>query len=470
MECGFSKVCITPKLGSIMAGTMELKHATGVLDDLYARATSFYDGEKRALLISLDLCYMSTEVNDACRIRISKECGIDIDSIMLTCTHTHAGPLASVKIAEAHGYCAEDIKLVSEYCDFVTEKICEAARLSFENLAPAKFYTATDKVEGIAHIRRYRLRDGSVATNPGMDWNSSGDPITCCPIPDNTDVLEALGTPNETVKILKIEREGEKDICFVNYALHATTAHVRKISADFPGVLCSIVEKAIDGVNCVFIQSAQGDICQINRNPSEAEKKFLTEDNENAGETLNKAKQVGQVLAGAVLKNYMLMKEIDAEGISFGKQELKLPANKKSTDNYEEALKITKIHAEGKHHELPYEGMALVTFLANASRIVRMKTAPDFFNYSLFAITLGDFAFLGLPGELFTGLGDKIRELSPYDDLMLCAITNVRSTYFLTDKAHMEGGYEAVTSNVGVGAEAVMADGAKTLLEKMKKR
>ena len=122
MECGFSKVCITPKLGSIMAGTMELKHATGVLDDLYARAISFYDGEKRALLISLDLCNMSTEVNDACRIRISEECGIDIDSIMLTCTHTHAGPMASVKIAEANGYCAEDIKLVSEYCDFVLNK------------------------------------------------------------------------------------------------------------------------------------------------------------------------------------------------------------------------------------------------------------------------------------------------------------------------------------------------------------
>lgn len=470
MKCGFSRVKITPKIGAVMAGTMELKHATGVLDDLYARAVSFDDGEKKALIISIDLCNMATDVHNECRKRISEKCNIDIDSIMLTCVHTHAGPLASVEQAIQSKYCKEDVDQVREYCDFLMEKICEAARLSFDNLATAKFYTATDKAEGIAHIRRYRLRDGSVATNPGMDWNCSGDPITCCPIPDNADVLEALGKPNETVKILKIVREGERDICIVNFGLHATSAHVRKISADYPGRLCNIVERCIDNVNCVFIQGAEGDIAQINRNPSEAEKRFLTEDNENAGETLNKTTQIAQVLAASVLKKYMLAESIDAERISFGKQEIKLPANKKAGDNYEEALKTVKLHEAGRHHELPYDGMELVTYLANAKRIVRMNNEPDFFEYSFFAITLGDFAFLGLPGELFTGLGDKIREVSPYDDLMLCAITNVRSTYFLTDKAHMEGGYEAVTSNVGVGAEAIMADGAKTLLEKMKKR
>ena len=468
IRCGFSKTLITPKLGTVMAGTMELKYTEGVLDDLYARAISFDDGEKKALLVSIDLCHMGTDVNNECRKRISCECGIDYDAIMLTCTHTHAGPVTTVEGAVNIRYRDEDVKRIKEYRDFLIERICEAARGAFENSVPSKFYIAVDKAEGIAHVRRYRLKDGSVATNPGMDWNSSGDPITCCPIPDNTDVLEALGRPNETVKILKILREGEKDICLVNYALHATTAHVRKVSADFPGKLCSIVERAIDGVECVFLQSAQGDICQINRYPSEAEKKFLTEDNENAGETLNKARHVAQVLAASVLKNYMTAREIDANKISFGAFPLELPANKKPDDNYEEALRIQRLHEEGRHHELPYQGMELVTVLADARRIVRMNAESDTFRYSYFAIAFEDLVFLGLPGEFFAGIGDGILESSPYANTLLCAITNVKSTYFLTDAAYLEGGYEALTCNTGIGTEKILIQGAKKFLEDLK--
>ncbi|MBE6534916.1 MAG: hypothetical protein E7678_08155, partial [Ruminococcaceae bacterium] len=425
MKCGFSKVCITPKIGTVMGGTFELKHAEGILDELYARAVSFDDGERKSIIVSLDLCLMGTDVNDECRARISRECNVDIDAIILTCTHTHSGPLVwGYENLENGTYSQDDVKLLLEYRAFLIDKICAAARLSVDSLLPAKFYTATDKAEGIAHIRTFRMQDGRVVTNPGMDWNCSGDPITCCPIPDNTGVDHPLFAPNETVKILKIERDGGEDVCLVNFALHATCTHLRKISADFPGFLCSIVEHAIDNVNCVFIQSAQGDVAQINRNPSEAEKRFLTEDNRSHGETRNKARQVGQVLAASVLKNYMTAEEIATDKISFAKKELAIPANK-DDGNYDEALKITRMHEEGRHHELPYDGMDLVTFVANAERIVRMKSAPDFFKYSFFAMTIGDFAFLGIPGEVFTEIGNMIREASPYEHLMLCGISNV---------------------------------------------
>jgi len=465
MKCGFSKVCITPNVGDVMGGTYELKHAEGVLDELYARAVSFDDGEKKSIIVSLDLCYMGTEECDGARERISHECGVDIDAIMLTCTHTHSGPLASYAMAES--YSKEDKKLVFDYCAILVDRICEAARRAFDSLLPAKFYTATDKAEGIAHVRTFRMKDGSVVTNPGMDWNSSGDPITCCPIPDNTGVESPLFIPNETVKILKIKREGGEDVCLVNFALHATCTHLRKISADFPGFLCSTVERAIDNVNCVFIQSAQGDVAQINRNPSDAEKRFLAEDNQNFGETRNKARQVGQVLAASVLKNYMTAEEVAANKISYGKKEVALPANK-DDENYEEALRVAKLHAEGRHHELPYDGMELVTFVANAERIVRMKSAPDFFKYNFFAMAIGDFAFLGIPGEVFTEIGNMIREASPYEHLMLCGISNVMSTYFPGSTAQRAGGYEVVTSNIGLGSDKIIQEGTRELLLEIK--
>ncbi len=468
MKCGFSKLCITPPIGSVMGGTMELKHADGIIDDLYVRAISFDDGKTKSIIVSLDLCYMSSEINDRARDKISRECGIDIDAIILTCTHTHAGPLANLDVAIERAYCSEDIKQITDYCDALVDKIAKAAKESFDSLLPAKFYTATDKAEGLAHVRRFRMEDGSVVTNPGMDWNVSGDPITCCPIPENTGVKEALGKPNETVKILKIKREGGTDICIVNFAMHATCCHIRKISADYPGMLCSIVERAIDNVNCVFIQSAEGDVAQINRNPSKAEREFLTEDNNSRGETCNKARHAAQVLAATVLKNYMTAEEIDAERVSFGKKELSVPSHKDDQD-YEQALKITELRKAGRHHELPYEGMMLVTVVANARRVVAMKTAPDFFKYTLFAITVGDFAFLAIPGEVFTEIGNMMREASPYEHIMLCGLSNTMTTYFPSTTAYSEGGYEVVNSKIGPGTDAVMAKGARELLLEMKK-
>ena len=471
MKCGFSKVCITPEVGTIMGGTYEIKRAEGILDDLYIRAVSFDDGRVKSIIVSFDLCLMGTEENDEIRERISKENGIDVDAIMLTCTHTHSGPLTwgYEDFDKNEHYTEEDINRLRDYRKFLIEKACEAAKASFASLLPAKFYTATDKAEGLAHVRRFRMEDGSVVTNPGMDWNVSGDPITCCPIPDNTGVKEALGKPNETVKIVKIKRAGAEDVCLLNFAIHATCTHLRKISADFPGFLCNIVERSIDNVNCVFIQSAQGDVAQINRNPSKAEREFLTEDNNTRGESRNKARHVAQVLASFVLKHYMTADEIDAEKISFGKKEMMLPANKDDA-NYEEALRIAQLYKENRHHELPYDGMQLVTVVANAERIVRMKSAPDFFKYEFFGMVIGELAFLGIPGEVFSEIGDRIREASPFEHLVLCGITNVMSTYFPSATAHSEGGYEVATSNLGAGAEAVMAEKSRELFLELKNK
>ena len=178
------------------------------------------------------------------------------------------------------------------------------------------------------------------------------------------------------------------------------------------------MERAIDKVNCVFIQSAQGDVVQINRNPSGAEREFLTEDNNTHGESRNKARHVAQVLASFVLKHYMTAEELCADKISFGKKKMALPANKDDA-SYEDALRIAKLYNENRHHELPYDGMQLVTVVANANRIVRMKSAPNFFKYEVFGMVIGELAFLGIPGEVFSEIGDRLREASPFEHLVL---------------------------------------------------
>lgn len=468
MECGFSKKITTPKVGMPMAGSYEIRYAKGVLDDLHVRALAFSDGETKAAVISVEICHMDTVIYDECRTRIANENGVDRDSVIITLTHTHSGPETNAAAKHYLEDNPDNKKIMQEYVEFLKDRICDAAREAFLDLKPAKLYSAEGHAEDVNFVRSYRMADGTVQTNPGLDWNAYPDPSTCCPIPDNTGVVHPVGKPNDTVRLLKIEREGGRDVYVVNFSCHATSVHTRKICSDYPGLICSTLEGAFGGeIDCMFLLAPAGDVCQINRNPSEEEKRFLVEDNENNSETRNKAKHIARVVSGEVLKMCMLAKEVKSDKVSFGMKELALPANKDDA-NYEEALKVVELHKAGRHHELPYEGMALVTYLANANRIVRMKTAPDFFYHKIFAISVGDFALAGLPGEPFTEIGDRILDASEYKATMLCTLTNAQTTYFATTYALGEGGYEAAASNLGPGTDDVIVDEMSSLLKEIK--
>ena len=445
LKCGFSKTCITPPLGMPIAGGLKPKYAKYVLDDLFARALVFSNCEKSSVIVSVDVCYLSNEINDECRTRISTECEIDRDAIMITCTHTHAGPLLGPNSWKSDFDTAE-------YIFEFKEKVCAAVKEAFSNLASSKFYTASGETKNLAFIRRYRMKDGSIVTNPGMH---------------NPEIDTCLGEPNETVKLLKIAREGARDIYVVNYGIHACTVGGYGISADFPGVLCSTLEGAISDIDCMFLCSAQGDVNHINVNAPPEVENLSTKDVATDSKNKLRATYIARSIAGVVLRISLLTKEVCSDKIKFGMREISVPANK-DDKNYEEALKIHELHKAGRANELPYKDMALTTVIANANRIVRMKTATDTFEYKLFAISVGDFAFVGLPGEPFTEIGNRIFASSPFEETMLCVLTNSMSTYFPTSEALRIGGYEAVTSNVGIGSDDVIVNGTKELLTELK--
>ena len=79
---------------------------------------------------------------------------------------------------------------------------------------------ARTEAKNISFVRRYRMRDGSVATNPGVN---------------NPNIDHVLGTPNETVKLLKLFREGADDIFIVSFGTHPDSVGGEYISADYMG-------------------------------------------------------------------------------------------------------------------------------------------------------------------------------------------------------------------------------------------
>ena len=54
LKTGFARLDITPALGAHLAGYFNIRAADDILDPLYVTAVAFDDGEKRAVILSVD--------------------------------------------------------------------------------------------------------------------------------------------------------------------------------------------------------------------------------------------------------------------------------------------------------------------------------------------------------------------------------------------------------------------------------
>ena len=72
LKVGYARVNITPPLGSNISGYYQVRIADGVLDELEACAVAISNGDKRAVLVSLDNLGMSRDFLDPWREEIAK--------------------------------------------------------------------------------------------------------------------------------------------------------------------------------------------------------------------------------------------------------------------------------------------------------------------------------------------------------------------------------------------------------------
>ena len=145
---------------------------------------------------------------------------------------------------------------------------------------------------------------------------------------------------------------------------------------------------------------------------------------------------------------------------------MQLPSNQEN-DRLEEATKIDELYLQGRADELPYKEMELTTVVAEAHRIVRLKDGPEHFDYNISAIKIGDLVFAGIGGEVFTAIGNRIAELSPYKDTIICCITNNYGGYVPNKEAYDEGGYEVVSSSFKKGGDDVIINGMIDMISKL---
>ena len=441
MKTGFAKTRITPPLGAPIIGYYEARFVKGVADDLFARAVAFDDGARRAVIVALDICLLPQKYFDAMKDAIAGAAGMDRDAIFINCSHTHTGPLVGGDFATRN-------HSSGEYDAFLVASVRDAALQALSDLRPSRFGIARGQAKNISFVRRYRMKDGSVATNPGV-----GNPA----------IDHALGAPNETVTLVRINREGGDGVFIVNFGTHPDSVGGELVSADYPGFACALLERALPGVRCLFLQAPQGDVNHVNVHPTAGEAALAAIDFDGVPRSLALSEHMGRSIAGAVLSICSIAEPVAADTLSYASRRVDLPSHQEN-DRLDEVRHTFEMYESGRAAELPFKEMALTTAVAEAKRIMRLEHGPESFPYLLSALRVGDLAFAGIGGEPFTEIRNRIDAGSPFKNTVQCCLTNGAGGYIPTRAAYGEGGYETASSNLKPGCDDILVEAMLELL------
>ena len=448
-KAGFSRVDITPPLGSFMPGYYKDRRAKEILDPLSINCLAFSDGVKTALVMQFDTEALSDAVADRMRDAVVKATGVAREAILLHASHTHDGGYLAMKTNNGSASAAKvgDDGVPSNatavdliYVDMCVTRTADAAVEAIRDLKPATLAYQRSEAKRISFGRRYLMKDGKVRTNPGTN---------------NPDIVRPAGNPpDESVQVLRIDRTGGKPICLINFQTHPDVVGGETITADWPGLTRAVFEAAtFGGTHCLVINGTQGDLNHCNVLPRPGEMNGLKRDFDDVDRGYEHAKHMANVLAAAALSVWQKCIPLEAGAIRYQTGNVRVPAQKaKDTDekNLAWADRIWALHEAGKDAELPWKGMELTTEVARAGRIRRMAKHADFHDLPIYGIAIGKaVAFGGFPGEPFNDIGKAIKEKSPFTLTILSCLTNGSRGYFPFSDAYEGGGYESATSPFG---------------------
>lgn len=442
---GFSRVNITPHNGVAIEGYFIPRRMDGVLDDLEINALALSDGEKTALIMCSDICLINQEFSDIFRGLIAEATNLPVESIFMTVTHTHTSPCVGKVYTGAIELNEDDDAYLEKFRLWVVE----AAKEALADLKPAKKGWRVGEAPGVSFSRRYRMKDGSVRTNPGLG---------------NPEVDGPIGEMDERVSVLRFDQENGNSIVLVNYANHPDSIGGCKVSADWPGVVRRTVEASIPGTKCIFLNGSEGDVGANNVFAKGGDLNGLTKDFDDVLRGIEHTRHIGRTVAGAVLQVYGKVNFTEDNTINYKEQVFEIPANVPDPSEMELAREYYALHKAGKDSEIPYQGMMLTTVVAEAERMMNLEHGPNSFPMKFTGLSIGDVALMGIPGEIFTKAGMDIKDTEGYKLVIPVSNVNGAEGYFPTMNAYEEGGYESRSSYFKKGCAEYIVQKSKELL------
>jgi hypothetical protein len=439
VEVGAAEIDITPPAGLRMAGYFDERFATGVHDPLKAKALVLRQGDKEIAMVFCDLVGISLNVTTNARAQASQKTGIPVSNIMICATHSHTGPLfddvRSYYFHEAAvAKFGKDPHEPVHYPAFLIEKLVTVIGEARSKLHPAQLEAGIATQEDLTFNRRYWMKNGKVAFNPGQL---------------NTNIVRPAGPTDTDVGILLAREPGAKNpfTGLTVFAMHSDTVGGSEYSADYAYFLQQTLRgKFGENYISAFAAGTCGDLNHINVNKKENIKGF------------DVAERLGANLGKTVLKASLA--PLQKPSLAIRSTTLQIPLQEPTAEELEDARsKVDKIGDP----DTPF--MAKVILVKNLDLGRRGATCP----MEVQVVRLdSDTAFVFLPCEIFVELGLAIKHSSPFKKTVVISICNDRPSYVPTKKAFTEGSYEVTNARVKPGAGEMLVDAAVKLLKEIK--
>lgn len=405
LKAGASKIDITPPENMALAG-FRARHgiSVGIHDRLYSSVLILDDGTEKFLLICNDLIGLDSEFASELKNLIAAEIKIPSGSIMLTCTHTHSGPLT---VNASYGRKNEF------YLSFLKGKILKAVRNAVSSLKEAFLFSDSIKIKNVGKNRR---------------------------MPDSGPIDPILG-------IIKIKQKNNKLLAVLaNYCCHPTVLGPDNllISADYPGAFRDKLKERFGSDTVImFTNGACGDI-----NPGHsAELSALG--GRIPGRTFKRASELGKILAEAAIE---IISGNSNEYASLSVKSKKINLFLKNFPPVEEiksAIAENKAALSGKWGKefLAAQVELLHSELLLGKTVERNAIDDDYLTFAIQAVKIsGNTVLLGMPAELFVDIGLSIKKMSPFKNTFIIGYANGYMGYIPTRQACLEGGYEVLVA------------------------
>ncbi len=434
IQAGFARVDITPPLGTPVSGYFTARYAEGVRDPLEVNALAFGNGTDIALILACDVVAITQQHADELRALIAARTGVAAERVMICALHQHTAIcLGGREIF----FPVRD----REYLDLFYRKLADAAQMAVADLSEARVFTVeAQTAEEIAFVRRYRMADGKIRTNPNT--KKHGIPVCRCDESDNT------------VRLLRFVREGKKDIALVNFSTHPDVIGDSNFSADWPGFVRRFVEADNPDVHCIAVTGFQGDSNHVDFFKPTSAERFPH------GKGYDHSRYMGRVVADTVKRIWSAGVEHMGERIAGESAVVYNKTNTAGEEYYDEAVQ----YAADFHAGAP-QNTEHIRDIATATRILDLREAPLYQRVVVTVLGLGDILFVGLGGEPFTAYKDIVHARAKGKTVFCSCCTNGYQGYLPHKRAFDEGGYEVSNTFFTPSLEEALVEQMEKMLK-----
>lgn len=285
------------------------------------------------------------------------------------------------------------------YLEELPHKLGRCLAAAAAALEPAKAYFGRAVTTDVQHNRRFHMKDGRVL----MDWESP-DPAEVAWQPPVDPALQVL--------VFKAKRSVRAVL--VQFACHATVMDSGNylITADWPGVACRHLQRLLKpkaaGGPAPWTAFAQGCCGDINpRYPKD---------------TYEEVESKGRLVARAARRAVKRAEPVKGDSVRSVIVPLKLPRKNPGFDP---------------------------------------TPTGEFYECEVQAFRIGDVAVVGLPGEVFSGIGLDVKAHSEFRGTFAGGYTNDYGLgYVPVSPEYAGGGYEIESSKVAIGGDRLLTKAA----------